>query len=258
MSVTFSNFPLEIVRLFADWGAYELFVVCATYSTLRVPTDRYQHMINIGYTIKVTEHDNEWFRFGRRHMVKYPAVENNYWKGWYVFGVKHCDGGPSDLCSTDTQIWRYYGLLHRENGPACVVNNDCVEYYHYSYRVIDGKIMYGEDEFDGNGFHGTTYAHTWFRNNKLHREDGPAYIPINGSKCDDATCGECTRELWFYDGKLHREGGPALITDSVCVWLRHGTVHRDDGPAVEYANGAAIWYRDGKSIRSQWPANREN
>ena len=38
----------------------------------------------------------------------------------------------------------------------------------------------------------------WFKNGKLHREDGPAMEYANGDK------------YWFKDGKRHREDGPAI------------------------------------------------
>lgn len=40
----------------------------------------------------------------------------------------------------------------------------------------------------------------YYKNNVLHRVDGPAIIKPNG------------RGEWYYDGKLHRIGGPARVT----------------------------------------------
>jgi hypothetical protein len=54
----------------------------------------------------------------------------------------------------------------------------------------------------------------WYLNDKLHREDGPAFEYTNGSKC------------WYLNGKYHRE----------------------DGPAIECANGDKFWYVDGEEI----------
>lgn len=39
----------------------------------------------------------------------------------------------------------------------------------------------------------------WFKDDKLHREDGPAYVSITG------------RRSWYINGKLHRVDGPADI-----------------------------------------------
>ncbi len=40
---------------------------------------------------------------------------------------------------------------------------------------------------------------TFFKDNKLHREDGPAVIYPDGT------------EIWWYEGETHREDGPAVI-----------------------------------------------
>jgi len=54
----------------------------------------------------------------------------------------------------------------------------------------------------------------WYKNNLLHREDGPAVERANGLK------------FWYLKGKLHRE----------------------DGPALEYFNGDKAWYYQGQKI----------
>lgn len=42
----------------------------------------------------------------------------------------------------------------------------------------------------------------WFKNGKLHKEDGPAVEYYNGTK------------EWHQNGELHREGAPAIETYS--------------------------------------------
>ena len=54
----------------------------------------------------------------------------------------------------------------------------------------------------------------WYLNDKLHREDGPAYEDANGYK------------YWYINNKLHRE----------------------DGPAVEGTDGYKEWYINGKRV----------
>lgn len=39
----------------------------------------------------------------------------------------------------------------------------------------------------------------WYKNGEYHREDGPAFIGVNG------------RKEWYLNDKLHREDGPAII-----------------------------------------------
>ena len=70
----------------------------------------------------------------------------------------------------------------------------------------------------------------WFKDNKLHRENGPAAEWPNGTR------------RWYKDGKLHRDCGPAVeYTDGNRHWYKNGELHRDDGPAVEWANGGLWW-----------------
>ena len=46
-------------------------------------------------------------------------------------------------------------------------------------------------------------------------------------------------------GKLHREDGPAVVfIDGYMEWWQNGQLHRIDGPAVEWANGTKEWYQD--------------
>ena len=83
--------------------------------------------------------------------------------------------------------------------------------------------------------HGTK---RWYRNGKLHRDDGPAVEWPDGGK------------EWYRNGLLHRENGPALEwPDGYRVWLLNGQTHRDDGPALEWGDGIeGWWYRDGVRV----------
>jgi len=76
-----------------------------------------------------------------------------------------------------------------------------------SRYYVDREMTSSIIEFDG------CYK-AWYKNNKLHRENGPAVEHFNGDKA------------WYLNGKLHRE----------------------DGPAVEYVNGNKAWYLNGESI----------
>lgn len=52
---------------------------------------------------------------------------------------------------------------------------------------------------------------------------------------------------WYKEGKLHREDGPAVeYADGDKKWYKEGMCHREDGPAVEYANGTKYWFLNGK------------
>ena len=75
----------------------------------------------------------------------------------------------------------------------------------------------------------------WYLNDKLHREDGPAFECANGYKS------------WYLNGNLHREDGPAVeYTDGSKSWYLNGELHREDGPAIEYEDGYNAWYLNGE------------
>ena len=75
-----------------------------------------------------------------------------------------------------------------------------------------------------------------------HRINGPAVKYLNGHKC------------WYKNGKLHREDGPALVRDFSKEWFINGQRHREDGPAIEYANGDKYWYKNNYFHRDDGPA----
>jgi len=61
--------------------------------------------------------------------------------------------------------------------------------------------------------------------------------------------------LYYFGNRLHREDGPAAIyIDGSKEWWVHGNRHREDGPAIEQANGSKVWYQNGKRHREDGPA----
>ncbi len=83
----------------------------------------------------------------------------------------------------------------------------------------------------------------WYKNNRLHRVNGPAVEKKNGDK------------EWYLNGKRHREDGPALIyPDLIEVWYFNDKEHRLDGPAKIWADGTKEWWVNGKLHRLEGPA----
>lgn len=78
----------------------------------------------------------------------------------------------------------------------------------------------------------------WYKDDDLHREDGPAVI-VNGG----------TTKEWWLNGVRHREGGPAFINKVTTSWWRNGLRHREDGPAIIKYNDYQEWYINGKKIQ---------
>ena len=55
---------------------------------------------------------------------------------------------------------------------------------------------------------------------------------------------------WYKDNLLHREDGPAIERHNGSKhWYINNERHRLDGPAIEYANGSKYWYYHDKWIR---------
>lgn len=94
-----------------------------------------------------------------------------------------------------------------------------------------------------NGKHITRAGNIhWFKNNLLHRENGPALEEKNGWVS------------WYFEGQLHRDDGtdePACIyKDGHKQWWSNGVLHRETGPAVIHANGKVEWYINGQNLSS--------
>ena len=100
---------------------------------------------------------------------------------------------------------------------------------------MDMKIVCEKDEW-GN--------EKWYRNNKLHREDGPAIIAGNYME-------------WRRDGLRHREDGPSLIMDNGRrEWWFNAQLHCGSGPAVIWSTGFLEWWINGIQLNAtlveQW------
>ena len=106
--------------------------------------------------------------------------------------------------------------------------------------VMASPVLGNNDSSDdppliSGGFKFEDGSKRWYKDGKLHRDDGPAKIYVSGSK------------EWYKNGKLHRDNGPAYISFSgKKEWYKNGKLHRDDGPSIIFANGTKAWYKKGK------------
>jgi hypothetical protein len=95
----------------------------------------------------------------------------------------------------------------------------------------------------------------YYKNEKLHREDGPAI------EYEDGTC------LWFIEGKEYTEEeydkkilemkvqNPVINEYGTKIWKNEkGEYHRIDGPAIEFMNGDKYWFQNGNRHRTDGPA----
>ena len=51
--------------------------------------------------------------------------------------------------------------------------------------------------------------------------------------------------LWYKNNKLHRINGPAIERENgYQAYYINGKCHRIDGPAITYASGRSLWFYD--------------
>ena len=89
----------------------------------------------------------------------------------------------------------------------------------------------------------TESSKSWYRDGKLHKEDGPACEFADGTK------------HWCQNNLRHRTDGPTCeYADGTKYWCQNNLRHRTDGPACEDVNGNQEWYKDGELHRLDGPA----
>ena len=107
----------------------------------------------------------------------------------------------------------------------------------------------------------------WYKNNMIHRVDGPAIIippGLNELQSPTLRFHSINRpaversdetKLWYLNNELHREDGPAVEkSNGTKIWYQNDALHRVDGPALEHSNGYKEWYLNGELHRVDGPA----
>jgi hypothetical protein len=58
---------------------------------------------------------------------------------------------------------------------------------------------------------------------------------------------------WYKDDNLHRVDGPAVefANGGSKWWYQNGKLHREDGPAVEFVDGRVDYWINGEFIRQE-------
>lgn len=112
---------------------------------------------------------------------------------------------------SEKQVERYL-----EDGYEIRTKEGLIEFY------LNG-VLHRED---GPAWYHIGGSRKWCQNGKLHREDGPAIIDVRGYL------------HWYIDGQRHRVGGPAYIEPTGDMfYYQNDVLHREDGPAVARVNG---------------------
>jgi len=63
---------------------------------------------------------------------------------------------------------------------------------------------------------------------------------------------EIGSKRWYKNGKLHRENGPAVIwPDDRKAWCKDGQFHREDGPALICIDGTKQWFEYGILLKEK-------
>lgn len=157
----------------------------------------------------------KWYHCDQLHNDDGPAyVSPKGVTKWYRHGKLHNENGPA-LINLHSKVWYYEGLIHRDDGPASTSHNGKLEgWYRHgkSHRIggpafidIDGgritreiwRIDGVETREDGPSYISDDIEE-WRLNGEYHRIGGPAKI-FNGN-------------IFYYQyGKLHRDDGPAVI-----------------------------------------------
>lgn len=150
------------------------------------------------------------------------------------------------------------GELHSFNGEAASIWNGVSRWYKENKLHRD----FGPASIDEK-------SQTWYKDGKKHRLDGPAYYVIGDNSEEDK---------WFYEGveypfleweKVTRgQRNKVVIIKGVDYreeWLTDGSCykfdskghyHCDTGAAVNYASGNFAYYKHGKSHREGGPATK--
>ena len=99
----------------------------------------------------------------------------------------------------------------------------------------------------------------WYKDGKLHREDGPAIEWADGVKdwyYKDIWVGGFVKPdpvLWERLTSVELNGGPLLNGCVVTLqgnkyWYKDDRYHREDGPAIEWVNGKMDWHHHGEYL----------
>lgn len=138
----------------------------------------------------------------------------------------------------------YYGeTLSRDSGPAVI------EYDSDGKVTSETWYLYGTKTKQRERLSRDGERVTYYKDDKLHRVDGPAEIYSGHGylrSCDRI-------EIWYLNGEFHRDNGPSNISSKyidgkwVVVsenYMNNGQNHRADGPSE-------ITYRDNGTIATE-------
>lgn len=179
---------------------------------------------------------NIWMANGKLHREGEPAVIGSYSDDWFLNGVlQKRKMGNGDIL--------YYGKEGEGLEVKAWGDSDSRSYYKC---LQDEATCVNDRAFASNKyfltkkicFYGTTIE---YNADGIYNADGPVRDDKNNAR-------------YYRNGKLHREDGPAIEwADGSKTWFRNGELHRTNGPAKELAGGRLEWYENGKLKKVKLP-----
>ena len=134
--------------------------------------------------------------------------------------------------------------------------------YNYQINTVDGDLEY-DFTLDNDIVFNYGYAENIKILPKINNEDiYLKEEDITGSKIEDndkiVVYPDGTK-VYFKDEKYHREDGPAIIYNNKCkLWYKDGKLHREDGPAIEWLNNEKYYYLEGVEYNETYYYDKVN
>lgn len=171
--------------------------------------------------------------------------------GYDVRITPHCnDPDLSEFCFMEE--WTKDGVLDRQGAPSIFyVNKFNGETYRREFYK-DGKLHNDDGPAVMQGDLRVLLLE-WYKAGEIHRENGPARLEAIPE------LNRTMNEEWWVNNKCHRIGAPAILRYNACVnppileheiWSVDGKHHREDGPAETYN-----CHRTGKKHYEKWSIN---
>ena len=165
---------------------------------------------------------------GHHAIENYYGVKGKHLEGWENLPKDFISAIVNGKCKKmmETGSVKSVEFLDKKRNKIIVIETNGTKFY---YK--EGKLH----RDDGPAVIYTDGSEFYYKDGKRHRDDGPAVIWADGS------------EFYYKDDKLHRDDGPAVIrADGSEFYYKDDKLHRDDGPAVIWADGSEFYYKDGK------------
>ena len=170
----------------------------------------------------------------------------------YKDNIFHREDGPAIIYPDGVVEYYINGKKHRKDGPAVIYTNGILEYW------IEGKLV-DEYRPGFGCFEPKSREEALERLDRKERPYcREMYLADINKMWPEMKNGLIVNKygikLYYKDDKLHREDGPAVIysNGNFSYWI-DGKKHREGGPAVIYSNGILEYWIEGKLVDEYRP-----